>query len=149
MPALFIAGNSTAKNGDGNGWGSHLQKFFDKEKLLVDNRARAGRSSRTFITEGLWEGIIDDLEEGDYVLIQFGHNDAGAINDNRRARGSIPSLGEETQEIDNLVTGQHEVVHTFGWYMRKIIAQTKEKGATPIVLSMTARDVWPDGKIER
>ncbi len=149
LPALFIAGNSTAKNGDGNGWGSHLQKFFDKEKLLVDNRARAGRSSRTFITEGLWEGIIDDLEEGDYVLIQFGHNDAGAINDNRRARGSIPSLGEETQEIDNLVTGQHEVVHTFGWYMRKIIAQTKEKGATPIVLSMTARDVWPDGKIER
>jgi lysophospholipase L1-like esterase len=115
----------------------------------VDNRARAGRSSRTFITEGLWEGITKDLKEGDYVIFKFGHNDAGAINDNRRARGSIPSLGEETQEIDNLVTGRHEVVHTFGWYMRKMIAETREKGATPIVLSMTTRDLWPDGKIER
>lgn len=149
LPTLFVAGNSTAKNGDDNGWGSHLQKFFSEEKLLVENRARAGRSSRTFITEGLWEGISNDLKAGDYVLIQFGHNDAGAINDNRRARGSIPGLGEETQEIDNLVTGKHEVVHTFGWYMRKMIAETKAKGATPIVLSMTTRDIWPEGKIER
>jgi lysophospholipase L1-like esterase len=149
LPTLFVAGNSTAKNGDDNGWGSHLQKFFSTEKLLVENRARAGRSSRTFITEGLWEGISNDLKAGDYVIIQFGHNDAGAINDNRRARGSMPSLGEETQEIDNLVTGKHEVVHTFGWYMRKMIADTKAKGATPIVLSMTTRDIWPEGKIER
>ena len=149
LPTLFVAGNSTAKNGDDNGWGSHLQKFFSTEKLLVENRARAGRSSRTFITEGLWDEITHDLKAGDYVLIQFGHNDAGAINDNRRARGVIPSLGGETEEIDNLVTGKHEVVHTFGWYMRKMIAETKAKGATPIVLSMTARDIWLDGKIER
>jgi len=152
IPKLFVAGNSTAKNGDDKGWGSHLQKYFDTEKLLVENRARGGRSSRTFITEGLWEGIHNDLKQGDYVLIQFGHNDAGAINDNRRARGSIATLGEETQEIDNQVTGKHEIVHSFGWYMRKMINETKEKGATPIVLSMTARNVWsiwPDLQIER
>lgn len=148
-PTLFIAANSTAKNGDDKGWGSHLQKFFDTEKLVVDNRARGGRSSRTFITEGLWDGLTADLRPGDYVLIQFGHNDASPINDDRRARGSIPSLGDETQEIDNQVTGKHEVVHTFGWYMRKMIADTKAKGATPIVLSMTTRDIWTDGEIER
>jgi lysophospholipase L1-like esterase len=51
---LYIAGNSTAKNEEENGWGSQLQKFFDSEKLEVINRAKAGRSSRTFITEGLW-----------------------------------------------------------------------------------------------
>ena len=149
IPTLFVAGDSTANNGAENGWGSHFQHFFDPEKLTVMNRARGGRSSRTFVTEGLWDGILADLTPGDTVIIQFGHNDAGKINDDSRARGSIPSLGEETEEIDNQVTGKHEVVHTYGWYMRKMIAETKAKGATPIVLSMTARNVWKDGKIER
>ncbi|MCA9735214.1 rhamnogalacturonan acetylesterase [candidate division KSB1 bacterium] len=148
-PTLFIAGNSTAKNGDENGWGSHLQKYFDKDKLVVENRAKAGRSSRTFITEDRWAGILQNIKPWDYVLIQFGHNDAGKINDPQRARGSLPTLGEETQEIDNEMTCKHEVVHTFGWYMRKMIYETKAKGATPIVLSMTARNVWPDDQIER
>jgi lysophospholipase L1-like esterase len=146
---LYIAGNSTAKNGVDNGWGSHLQKYFDPAKLLVENRARGGRSSRTFITEGLWESVYNDLKPGDYVLFEFGHNDAGQINDSRRARGSIPALGDESFEIDNLLTGKKEIVHTFGWYMRKMIKETREKGAVPIILSMTARNVWPDGKIER
>lgn len=147
---IYIVGNSTANSGVENGWGSHLQKYFDQQRLIVENRAKAGRSSRTFVTEGRWEAIYNDLKQGDYVLIQFGHNDAGQINDSSRARGSIPSLGgDETQEIDNLVTGKHEVVHTFGWYMRKMISETREKGAIPIVLSMTARNVWPNGKIER
>jgi rhamnogalacturonan acetylesterase len=113
------------------------------QNLIVDNRARVERSSRTFITQGLWDRLLTDLKQGDYVIIQFGHNDAGVINDDRRARGCIPALGDETKEIDNKVTGKHEVVHTFGWYMRKMINETKDKGATPIVLSMTARNVWP------
>ena len=148
-PKLFIAGNSTAKNGAENGWGSHLQKYFNPDKLIIENRARGGRSSRTFITEGLWDSLQKDIHPGDYVIIEFGHNDAGEINDNRRARGSIPGLGEETQEINNQVTGNQEVVHTYGWYMRKMINETKAKGATPLVMSMTARNVWIDGKIER
>ena len=148
-PTLYIAGDSTASNGAENGWGSHFQKFFDPGKLVVVNRARGGRSSRTFITEDLWNGIQENLKAGDTVLIQFGHNDAGRINDNRRARGSIPTLGEEIREIDNQVTGKHEAVHTFGWYMRKMITETQTRGATPIVLSMTARNIWPGGKIER
>ena len=71
------------------------------------------------------------MKAGDFVLIQFGHNDGGPINDSSRARGSLPGLGEETQEIDNQVTGKHEVVHTFGWYMRKFIADTRAKGRRP------------------
>lgn len=149
IPALYIAGDSTASNGAESGWGSHLAKFFDPAQLTVVNRARGGRSSRTFVTEGLWDGIREDLMPGDTVIIQFGHNDAGAINDDRRARGSIPSLGDETQEVNNQVTGKHEAVHTFGWYMRKMITETKAKKATPIVLSMTARNVWTNGAIER
>ena len=148
-PTIFIIGDSAAKNGDKQGWGSHLADFFDPNKITVVNQARSGRSSRTFLTEGLWENVLADMKAGDFVLIQFGHNDAGQINDNRRARGSLPGLGEETQEIDNLLTGKHEIVHTFGWYMRRFIQDTKAAGATPIVLSLTVRNIWKDGRIER
>lgn len=146
---IFIAGNSTAHNGELNGWGSHLQTYFDSTKAKVENRAKGGRSSRTFITEGRWDKICKDLKPGDYVLIEFGHNDAGAINDTHRARGSIPALGEEIVEIDNMLTGKHEIVHTFGWYVRKMINDTKEKGATPIVMSMTTRNVWNNNPYDR
>jgi lysophospholipase L1-like esterase len=149
LPTLFIVGDSTASNGADLGWGSHLGRYFNPAKINVVNRARGGRSSRTFETEGLWDQVIAQLKPGDFVLIQFGHNDGGAVNDNSRARGSLPGLGEETQEIDNLVTGKHEVVHTYGWYMRKFIADTKAKGAHPIVLSLTVRNIWRDGKVER
>jgi lysophospholipase L1-like esterase len=148
-PTLFIVGDSTASNGADLGWGSHLGKYFDSEKITVLNRARGGRSSRTFQTEGLWDAVLENLKAGDFVLIQFGHNDGGAINDSRRARGSIRGLGNETEEIDNLMTKKHEIIHTFGWYMQKFIADTRAKGATPIVLSLTVRNIWNDGKVER
>ncbi len=149
IPNLFIIGDSTASNGADCGWGSHLANYFDTNKINVFNRARGGRSSRTFQTEGLWDKVLDEINAGDFVLIQFGHNDGGAINDNHRARGSIPGLGEETQEIDNLITKKHEVIHTFGWYMRKFIADTRAKGATPIILSLTVRNIWKNGRVER
>lgn len=158
LPTLWIAGDSTAANGGPNatGWGVLFPKFFDPTKLNVVNRARGGRSSRTFVAEGLWDKLLGEIKAGDIVLIQFGHNDGGAINEEPpgskrapRARASLPGLGNETREIDNIVTKQHEVVHTFGWYMRKMIADTKAKGATPLLLSLTIRNVWKEGKIER
>jgi lysophospholipase L1-like esterase len=158
LPTLWVAGDSTAANRGPElfGWGATLADFFDATKINVVNRARAGRSSRTFITEGSWGRIVDALKAGDFVLIQFGHNDASPVNedasvprDRIRSRGSLPSLGEETVEITNVITGKPEVVHTYGWYMRKMIAEVKAKGATPIVLSLTVRDVWKNGKVER
>ena len=151
LPRLFVVGDSTANNNanGARGWGDPFVDYFDAEKINVLNRARGGRSSRTFITEGLWDKVLSEMKRGDFVLIQFGHNDAGAINDATRARGSLPGIGEETQEIDNLLTKKHEVVHTYGWYMRKMIADTKAKGATPIVLSLTVRNIWKEGHVER
>ncbi len=159
LPALFIAGDSTAARNSGNpiqGWGEPLADYFDPAKINVANRAVAGRSSRTFISEGLWDRLLAEMKHGDFVLIQFGHNDGGAINEEPpgsklplRARGSLPGLGEEFQEIDNVVTKKHEIVRTFGWYVRQMIADAKAKGATPILLSLTPRNLWRDGKIER
>lgn len=158
LPSLFIASDSTAAPGSGGivGWGVPFHEYFDPAKVNIVNGARGGRSSRTFITDGSWDKIVDHLKAGDIVLIQFGHNDGGAINEEPpgsskplRARGSLPGLGEETQEIDNAVTKKHEVVHTYGWYMRKMIADVKAKNAKPILLSLTARNYWKDGHVER
>ncbi len=151
-PTIWIAGNSTAARGAGarqQGWGVPFADYFDTTKVNVANRARGGRSSRTFISEGLWDTMLASVKSGDIVLIEFGHNDGGAINDTSRARGSLPGLGEDSVAIDNLLTKKHEVVHSFGWYMRKMIADTKAKGATPIVLSLSVRNIWANGQVER
>lgn len=156
LPTIFVAGDSTAARGKGEsqqGWAVPFADYFDATKINVANRARGGRSSRTFITEGSWDRLLAEVKAGDIVLIQFGHNDGGALNDEPppplRARGTIPGLGEETKEIDNVLTKKHEVVHTFGWYNRKMIADVRAKGAKPIVLSPTVRAIWKDGKLER
>lgn len=157
-PAIFIAGDSTAaRHDDGKiqGWGVPFTDLIDPAVAQVVNRARGGRSSRTFVTEGLWDELVRDLEPGDVVLIQFGHNDGGAINEEPpgstrplRARGTLPGIGEESTEIDNVLTLKHEVVHTFGWYLRRMIADVRARGATPIVLSPTVRNIWADGRVE-
>ena len=150
-PTLFIIGDSTVKNSTKGqqGWGDPLAELFDPTKIKVVNRARGGRSSRTFQTEGLWDQVLAELKTRDFVLMQFGHNDGGAINDDSRARGSLKGLGNEVEEIENLLTKKHEIVHTFGWYMRKYVTDTKAKGAIPIVISPVPRNIWVDGKVER
>jgi lysophospholipase L1-like esterase len=115
----------------------------------VVNRAVGGLSSRTFLTQGHWERALTLLKRGDFVLMQFGHNDDSALNDEKRARGTIKGVGEETQEIDNRLTKQHEVVHSYGWYLRRFIREAKARGITPIVCSPVPRKTWKDGKIVR
>jgi lysophospholipase L1-like esterase len=154
-PVFYIIGDSTVRNGDGSGknqqwgWGSFIAGYFDTTKLSVSNQAIGGRSSRTFITEGRWERIISVLKKGDYVIMQFGHNDAGPLDDTARARGTIQGIGEETKDIYNPITKKDETVHTYGWYMRKYIRETKAKGAVAIVCSPVPRDNWKDGKVNR
>ncbi len=159
LPSLFIAGDSTAARGRGatqQGWAVPFADYFDPAKVNIVNRARGGRSSRTFIAEGSWDQLLADLKPGDTVLLQFGHNDGSPVAEapttprqQWRFRGSLPGLGEETREIDNLLSNKREVVHTFGWYLRKMIAVVKAHEAIPIVLSLTLRNRWEDGKIER
>jgi lysophospholipase L1-like esterase len=152
LPSIFIAGDSTASRGSEvwhQGWAVPFANYFDPSKVNVVNCARGGRSSRTFVTEGLWAKLLAQVKPGDIVLIQFGHNDAGLINDRRRARGSLPGLGDQTEAITNLETGKFEIVHTYGWYMRKMIDDVKARHATPIVLTLTVRDIWHHGRIER
>jgi rhamnogalacturonan acetylesterase len=88
LPSIFIAGDSTAADGtpDAIGWGRPFPQFFDPAKMNVVNEARGGRSSRTFVAEGLWDKLLADVKANDYVIIQFGHNDGGDINGETIAR---------------------------------------------------------------
>jgi lysophospholipase L1-like esterase len=154
-PTIYTVGDSTVKNGRGDGsgglwgWGDYIGQFLDTTKVRLENHALGGTSSRTFQDKGLWDVVYKKLKKGDYVMIQFGHNDDGPLNDDSRARGTIKGIGNETKEIDNMLTKKHEVVHSYGWYIQKIVREAKSKGAIPIVCSSIPRNDWKEGKVPR
>ena len=94
-----------------------------------------------------WDKVYNALQPGDFVLIQFGHNDAGDIHTGK-ARAELPGAGDESKVFLMEATKQYNVVYTFGWYLRKFIMDAKEKGAIPVVLSHTPRNMWDNGKIQ-
>ena len=153
-PVVFVIGDSTVKNGRDKGdlgqwgWASFFDRFFDATKITVENHALGGRSSRTFLTEGLWQNVLEGLQEGDYLFIQFGHNDGGPF-DTGRARASIKGAGEESKTYTMEATGGPETVYTFGHYMRHYIEQAKAHGVKVIALAHTPRNNWENGKMVR
>jgi len=154
-PVVFITGDSTVKNTDRDstgmwGWGSQAFSIFDENKITYINCAQAGRSCRTYLREGRWDKVVNDLQAGDFVLIQFGHNDIGELHRGKH-RGEIPGTAD-TSCVSRVVLqneAYNEVVYSFGWYLKKMIDDCRQKGATPILVSLTPRNEWPGGKIER
>ena len=175
LPSLILVGDSTVRNGHGIGsdglwgWGAPIADLFDPTKINVVNRAIGGLSSHTYISQGHWANTLALIKPGDFVLIQFGHNDGGInlpgqspVPDQGQqpgtmppaprapnARGSLPGIGDETLDVQDPRTHQTETVHTFGWYLRKYVADTRAKGATPILCSLVPRKIWVDGHIHR
>ena len=106
------------------GWGMPFINFWDST-VTVDNRAKNGRSTRSFMTEGLWKSVIDELAEGDYVFIQFGHND------------EVPTKKTATTPEE------------FKTNLIKYITETRDKKAIPILLTSVARRKFDAaGKLE-
>lgn len=109
------------------GWGTPFKDFFDS-KVYIANVAKGGRSTRTFISEGRWKSIMDSLQEGDYVLIQFGHNDEAKEPQYRERYTSVPDYKT------NLV---------------KFITQARSKKANPVLITPVTRLVFDSvGKIK-
>jgi len=150
LPTLWIVGDSTLNsNSPLRGWGQELAQFFDVSKINVVNRAIGGRSSRTFQYEGRWDKLLSELKKGDFVILQFGHNDVGQYDDPKaKDRPSLHSEGEETAEATRL-DGKKETVHSFGWYMRKYGNDVRERGAAMIFCSMVPHKDWDGGHIVR
>jgi rhamnogalacturonan acetylesterase len=159
LPTIFIVGDSTARNKADLGWGDHFAHYFDTTRVNVANRAIAGRSSRSYINEGAWDKDLIEMKPGDYILLQMGHNDgATPVSPSFKGRGSGKGIGDETAEIPipspftagPLAGKSTEPLHTYGWYLRKYIADTRAKGAIPVLLTVTVRDIWSvdaDGKL--
>ncbi len=148
-PTLYVVGDSTANSpAPIQGWGTPFIGYFDPAKITVLNRARGGRSSRSYIHEGLWDAVVKDLKVGDFILLQFGHNDGGTPSAARAGdRPSLPGVGEETKDFPN-PAGQTETVHTFGYNMRRMVTDARARGATIIVLSCTVRNLWRTGQAD-
>lgn len=117
---IFMAGDSTMaikeiKDYPETGWGVPFAVFFD-DAIKVDNRAMNGRSTRTFIEEGRWKGIMDELKKNDYVIIQFGHND------------------EAESKKDRYTTPEQYKIN-----LSRFITDVRKAGAEPILMSPITR----------
>lgn len=149
---VFIVGDSTVKNGrdDGAtglwGWGNPIKYYFDSTKVHVENHALGGTSSRSFRDQNLWYPVVNNIKPGDYVLIQFGHNDGGSYNTDR-ARASIKGIGDDSIRVYMEHKRAFEYVHTYGWYLRQYINETKAKGGIPIIITSIPRNDWDGDKI--
>ena len=119
---IYIIGDSTAANkdikkGPERGWGMALQGYFT-ENIKVDNRALNGRSTRSFVLEGHWQKVLDAMKPGDYLIVQFGHNDEkGSIGDKRHTDAGL----------------------TFDDNYRMFARAAMAKGATPILMNCVVR----------
>lgn len=153
-PALFLVGDSIMHTGSGNGergpwgWGSEMIPMFDAAKIHVYNDGLGGRSSRGYIQEGAWQKIEDQLQPGDWVIIQFGHNDA-KNSQNYPDRTTLAGDGDETQDIESPITHQKETIHSYGWYLRQYVADAKARGANVIICSPPPRNQWIEGHVIR
>ena len=155
IPTLWIIGDSTVRNGQDTGdngqwgWGNPIASFFDKSKIHVVNAAYGGTSSRTFQTDPrFWPAVIQKMQPGDFLIMQFGHNDAGNPADPSRARASLPGNGEDTSPIHNPLTNKDEIVHSYGWYLRKFVSDAQSKHAAMIVIcSLIPRNHWTNGTV--
>lgn len=152
-PALIVTGDSTIQNNDSDpdgmwGWGSVLDTVFDTEKITLVNAGKAGRSARTFLDEGRWDKVYNSIQPGDYVVIQFGHNDMGPVNQ-PPYRAELAGTSEESHNYYMPNYRRWQVVYSYGWYLRKFIGDVREKGGIPILLNITPRNEWPEGKMER
>ena len=150
-PTLYIIGDSTVRNTNQEqwGWGTLIADYFDTTKISISNQAMAGRSTRTFIKEGRWDKVMSTIKKGDFLFIQFGHNE-GSRPDTSRAgyRGVLKGTGEDTIAL-TWPDGKKETVHAYGWYLKKFISEAKSKGATVAVMSMIPRNQFKDGKVLR
>jgi lysophospholipase L1-like esterase len=151
LPTFHIVGDSTVRSGGAGaglwGWGERIAPFFDTNKINVVNHAIGGRSARTFFTEGRWARVMAATQPGDFVIIQFGHNDGGRIGDPaNKHRADGKGIGDETVP-DIMPDGSTEQVHTFGWYLAKFADDAKARGATVILCSpIPHKQRWEHGR---
>ncbi|KAI9739238.1 MAG: hypothetical protein M1834_007451 [Cirrosporium novae-zelandiae] len=145
---IYLAGDSTMASGGGGdgtqGWGEYLQYSVN---LTVSNEAVAGRSARSFTREGRFDAIAEEIAEGDFVVIEFGHNDGGSFDaDDDNGRTDCPGEGNET--CSTVYDGVSETVLTFSAYYQNAANMFYDLGATVILSGPTPNNPWETGTFE-
>lgn len=143
-PTLYIIGDSTVHNPRRGlkGWGDAIGAYFDPNKITVENDAVPGRSSRSYLTEGKWDKVLEKLKAGDFVMMQFGHNDGGPVSGEKASgRASLHGMGDQMETVTDAKTGKTLDVHSYGWYMKNYAETAKAKGALPILVSPIPRNM--------
>ncbi|KAL4915828.1 SGNH hydrolase-type esterase domain-containing protein [Aspergillus aurantiobrunneus] len=136
---IYLAGDSTMASST-PGWGDYIA---DSVSIEVSNQAIGGRSARSYTREGRFQAIADSLQEGDYVVIEFGHNDGGSLS-NDNGRTDCPGTGDETCET--VYDGVAETVLTFPKYLENAALLFVEKGANVLISSQTPNNPWETGE---
>ena len=151
-PTIYLIGDSTVRNSNKEywGWGTLLPDFLDTNQVHIANHAMAGRSTRTFVKEGRWAKVETLLKPGDFLLIQFGHNEGSKPDTSRQGyRGVLGGISKDSVVLD-WGNQQYEVVRTYGENLRRFVKEAKSKGVTPVLLSMIPRNQWDtEGKVKR
>ncbi|OLN88284.1 Rhamnogalacturonan acetylesterase 3 [Colletotrichum chlorophyti] len=146
---IWLAGDSTmAPDGGHNGtegWGQYLHYSFDSSKVRVNNSAYAGRSARTFTREGRFQRIIDEVKAGDWVVIEFGHNDGpgNPATDTVKNRVDCPGIGNDTCPV--IFNNQTEIVQTYTTYLRNASSIFLGLGAKVVVSTSTPINPYQSG----
>lgn len=125
-------------------WGYFIGDYLS---IKVSNQAKNGRSTRSFINQGLWDTFLSDTAEGDFVVIEMGHNDDVHLSIDTADRGTLPGIGEDSV-IVTTSTGESEVVYSFGWYLRKMIKDVQAVGGIPLVSGMVNRNYWDGNTLQ-
>lgn len=151
-PTFYIIGDSTVRNDDSTGhrgWGSYIIRSLDSTRIAVSNQAMAGRSTRTFLKEGRWNKVLSSLLPGDFLIMQFGHNEGSKPDTTRGGyRGVLRGTGPNSVQLV-WTDGKPETVHSYGWYLKKFTEEAKAKGATVLIASMIPRNDWKEGRVIR
>ncbi|KAJ0161537.1 Rhamnogalacturonan acetylesterase [Colletotrichum tanaceti] len=147
VPTVWLCGDSTmAKAGGGSGtegWGTFLQYSFPSGKAKVDNRAIGGRSARSYTREDRFDAVAVLVKAGDWVVIEFGHNDGGSLSPTDNGRTDC--FGDGAQTCQTTYNGVNETVLTYPAYLKNAAKKFNEKGAKVIISSATPNNVWETG----
>ena len=130
-----MANKSLSKDNQERGWGQMLSGFFTDD-VVVENHALNGRSSLSFYLEGEWKKVYDKIQPGDYVFIQFGHNDEKIKSEKR---GTRPGNPEPKACPDQWENKDKDIITSFDGMLRLYVEQTKEKGGIPVLFNAIAR----------
>lgn len=163
QPSLYLIGDSTVEGASETnpiqGWGGKLVKYFKVNQIRIQNRAVSGISSKTYQTgivhqpsmlkNGMWKGVMKELKEGDFVIMQFGHNDESPVSDTLRMRGTIKGTGNDSLVTVNHFTKEKETVRTYGYYLRQLVGDIESRKAVAIICSPIPKNRWAGGKVIR